>query len=461
MVASLHRPSSSLWANDNYRRLSEDTLPGEIVDEFSARPHGIARRWRDRPQFRADAYSSRQGTGGRIGDLDANIAPIDDHAEKLWRDSPTVRAALRAAAKAAAAAAAAEGSLTPKLTEGSNPQPIKDGELFHDEGTQEGAPASTPMITGIPDSLGEAVAMEEDENVDKSSQDLGTYINLRDLELAAEKALDLPPDRDDAGNGGFADSCAPNEGAEGMAGAMNGEHPPDDVRRAKVEIGDGIEEQHDAIAESLPDSCIDEGTDSPGTAEGAHRLPSSSIFPAPASVAAAAGELPSPRISVSASEYVPDDLRHGVAGGENSDQDEAAAADTTVSESQEVTPMTPYDADPSVTAAETDIKEAVTPILPNTDVPTSARPESGEGGGGGRARHSTSFVAVAARAVSPAVCRIDMERLVGTGQDVPVPDVEVGQGSGVIFSSEDGLVLTNAHVVAGARKVRVLNDKSL
>ena len=71
-------------------------------------------------------------------------------------------------------------------------------------------------------------------------------------------------------------------------------------------------------------------------------------------------------------------------------------------------------------------------------------------------RKKTSFVTSAVDAVGPSVVRIDTERLIervplenylfpGLEPEGP-PRKESGQGSGVILSDE-GLILTNAHVV--------------
>mgnify|MGYP006276889577 FL=1 len=81
-----------------------------------------------------------------------------------------------------------------------------------------------------------------------------------------------------------------------------------------------------------------------------------------------------------------------------------------------------------------------------------------------------SFVADAARAVAPAVVRIDTERSVARQPfdpallDPMLRDLfgdssgslrERGQGSGVIFDAGKGLVLTNAHVVDQADRVEI------
>mmetsp|Transcript_1895 Transcript_1895/g.5985 ORF Transcript_1895/g.5985 Transcript_1895/m.5985 type:complete len:753 (+) Transcript_1895:276-2534(+) len=83
----------------------------------------------------------------------------------------------------------------------------------------------------------------------------------------------------------------------------------------------------------------------------------------------------------------------------------------------------------------------------------------------GGARRKTSFVTAAVQAVGPSVVRIDTERLVDRPalEGYLFPDRggegdgqrrESGQGSGVILS-EDGLIMTNAHVVKNAAKVTV------
>jgi len=78
-------------------------------------------------------------------------------------------------------------------------------------------------------------------------------------------------------------------------------------------------------------------------------------------------------------------------------------------------------------------------------------------------RQKTSFVTAAVDTVGPAVVRIDTERLVDRqpiegylfpGLEPDGQRRESGQGSGVILS-DDGLILTNAHVVKNAAKVTV------
>eukprot|EP00166_Cyanidium_caldarium_P004647 ctg_504.g296 len=91
----------------------------------------------------------------------------------------------------------------------------------------------------------------------------------------------------------------------------------------------------------------------------------------------------------------------------------------------------------------------------------------------GPTRASSSFVARAVKTVGPAVVRIDTERVVQLQSDpamdepifryffgddllrqLPKERTELGQGS-AFFITEDGLLLTNAHVVAKASKVTV------
>ena len=77
-----------------------------------------------------------------------------------------------------------------------------------------------------------------------------------------------------------------------------------------------------------------------------------------------------------------------------------------------------------------------------------------------RRRMALSFISEVVDEVGPAVVRIDTESMGknrggynNNGYDTNPPYVQQGQGSGLIFSSE-GFILTNAHVVEGATKVK-------
>src|SRR5260221_6000595 len=63
-------------------------------------------------------------------------------------------------------------------------------------------------------------------------------------------------------------------------------------------------------------------------------------------------------------------------------------------------------------------------------------------------------VTAAAERVGPAVVRIDLEHEGRRDGPYNMPREYGGVGSGFIFAS-DGQILTNAHVVANARRVRV------
>jgi S1-C subfamily serine protease len=112
---------------------------------------------------------------------------------------------------------------------------------------------------------------------------------------------------------------------------------------------------------------------------------------------------------------------------------------------------------------------AAPPLATETGLPAIVRtPEAaldpGSAAPGGlKRRQKSSFVTAAVDTVGPAVVRIDTERLVDRqpiegylfpGVEPDGQRRESGQGSGVILN-EEGLILTNAHVVKNAAKVTV------
>ncbi|CAM9987141.1 unnamed protein product, partial [Ectocarpus fasciculatus] len=404
---------------------------------------------------RADYYHDE---GGGIG---TTITHLDDHAEQLWHNSPAIRAA--AAAAAAAAADAAGDSLDREAAGAPPPPPPSPGAAASEreaweEGAQkeeqhraprgpfDGSVEGEGLVSdgeGL-DSDGPAVD-DDDVGVDP---DLRTHFDLGDLELAAEKALDLLRDSGDVsgGDGGGDGATEPEAGIDDSG--------PDS--RPDLE---GLE----LAAEKALDLLRDDGGGGRGQDSAGRQGDGGTSAAAAAAAASVSGR----------STGVPVRLSIGV------DTDSAAAvparggaapvsADST--RGQDANRQQEQEEEEGKSSSSTGVAAVVggkekasggrltlpSPPTPAPKVPPAAIGGRSGGGGGTPGRHSTSFVAVAARAVSPAVCRIDMERLVGSRHDgAPFTDVETGQGSGLIFSSEDGLVLTNAHVVAGARKVTV------
>ncbi len=134
---------------------------------------------------------------------------------------------------------------------------------------------------------------------------------------------------------------------------------------------------------------------------------------------------------------------------------------------------------PSAPALATPIQSAGSSNSPEVAPPPAApsgiaAPTGPAATGGGlsapRAGAEHSFVAAAARRVSPAVVRIDTERDVPRQSFDPamldplLRDLfgdpsgsmrERGQGSGVVIDGRRGLILTNAHVVDGADSVEI------
>eukprot|EP00752_Nemacystus_decipiens_P006860 g6162.t1 len=434
---------------------------------------------RSRPGRRRNNYYS--GTGGHGGSIDTTITHLDDHAEQLWLNSPAIRAA--ASAAAAAAAEAAEESLGTPATaalpgdttgQQANPTPTDDGSLSsgltsnpeHRADALEGGEVRGALVGGTNTDEQGAGLSADDEFLGRESADgpadlgpptLRTHTDLGDLELAAEKALDLLRDEGadvveegsgdlDGGDGGRigggGTSTGEGRGSDGVDG-MEKVSPSSDVPTGQ-EGSNGA--RVSAISRGVPPSGDNSGaavrlrTGSSTENSNTAALPVRGLrVPGRGARGRAGGKQQQEQVERQATAGPAKTAAEGEEKEQEKEKVKAKSSKATTDGEGNTSPMTPE----------------VSLASPSPDSGAAPLPsDEGRGGSGSasRRRHSTSFVAVAARAVSPAVCRIDMERLVGT-HGAPFGDVETGQGSGLIFSSEDGLVLTNAHVVAGARKV--------
>lgn len=388
-----------------------------------------------------------------------HIEHLDDHAAALWRDSAIARAA-GASTPTTSTVGGVGGD--PGEDNLASPRfsavPMEKGVVAPDG--QDTAPpevAGSPTGDMLPDAFVGAVSTEEGLSSGGGgagggvAPDLRTHTDLGDLELAAEKALDWTPaadteggaengrvdrrDREEGDGGGVAssggsESSSSISSAQGTAAEETEKGQPNVSGGSRGEVTGGAVPRPDASAGSGTGAASPVGTDKivAGVKVGEVSLP-----PADGGDTAHEG---------------------GKVEEQNTREQAARAAGTPAVPGALVEEIAvPI---PGIPRSPSRKAPAAPPAPPLPESAPVAPPQAGGGGGGGsnKGRLSTSFVAKAARAVSPAVCRIDMERLVSSRVDTPFPDVEVGQGSGVIFGSEEGLVLTNAHVVAGASKVR-------
>eukprot|EP00903_Cladosiphon_okamuranus_P006910 g6725.t1 len=432
------------------------------------------------------------GGSGHCGSIDTTITHLDDHAEQLWLNSPAIRAVASAAAAAAAAAAeAAEESLgRPSADTGAVPGGTT-GQETSPTPTEDGAPSASSGLSAGAEYRGDGLVEEEEPDPVVGSTDTGelerreveggmssvagegvlggwsadspaaelgpptlrTHTDLGDLELAAEKALDLL--RDESvdvleGSGGLSGGSGGGAGSGGSStvesrggGCEDGAEKVRPVSDVPTEQAGGSGARGNARSLGVPP----QGDSSSGEAMRL-RTESSTESSNPAVLPVRGLRAPSRGARGDAS---------GKQQQEKVEDQDTAGSSKAATEGKEKEKE--KEAKSSRIAADNEVGN-VSPTIPDVSQ-ASPSPDSaavpvasdeGSGGSARRRRHSTSFVAVAAKAVSPAVCRIDMERMADT-HGAPFGDVVTGQGSGLIFSSDDGLVLTNAHVVAGARKV--------
>lgn len=391
------------------------------------------------------------------GDHAEHAEHLDDHAAALWRDSAIARAAGASTPTTASAASAGDGPgdnkrASPPLSS----LPTEEG-VAAASGQDTASPEAedSPAAGILPNAFAGSISTEGGLSSGGGgagsgvTSDLRTHTDLGDLELAAEKALDWTLTEDTDG-GAQNSRVGSNDRAEGNGGSAASRGPSESSGSSNSASGTAAEETEERQARVSGDSQAEATVGvvpRPETSVGSRAGPASPVCPD----GIAAG------VNVDELSLTPADGSDPVGEGrgideQNTREEAATAAGTPAVEMAVPIPGIPRSssrkppiAPPAVLSPES------APVVPPQ---TESGGSGGSNGGSNKGRLSTSFVASAARAVSPAVCRIDMERLMSSRVDTPLPDVEVGQGSGVIFSSEEGLVLTNAHVVAGASKVQ-------
>lgn len=365
----------------------------------------------------------------RPGNQERPLSHLDDHAEGLWRDSPV--------AGGGGVGTFAGTSPSPAQTDNADGSMQTPDELVASPAPgQEDQPHAVPQRITVPDAGEQGAPTAEvadgpdgtnNGGVGSHSPDgvaptgLAGMVDLKDLELAAERVLERKP-----------------EGSAGSPRVAESGHDPD--RGESPERGGG--------ARPIGPGCTDVRNPGIGGVDGLVVEDISGQEETPSSAPGSAG-------AAACDPETGEGPRAGVV---------EESATISPAENEPVPP-----AAPALVLAVTDVEipgaEAAQPT-PGATHQASVSPgrilEAEEAGEEAvvrvEPRQSSSFVAEAARAVSPAVCRIDMAKRLGARSDsspLPFPaDVELGQGSGVIFNSEDGLVLTNAHVVSGATKAR-------